>query len=162
MPRRYPELPVVGVGAIVLSHDLQRVLLIRRGAEPARGLWSFPGGVVDAGEGLCAACARELAEETGLTADDVTLRDVGHVVERIIPDEHGAVEYHFVILDFWGVAGPEVEVAACSDASEAEWVDIARLDGRQTTRGVPVAVQRALQRARGRPVSGPLLEPHSA
>jgi 8-oxo-dGTP diphosphatase len=61
-----PALPVVPcVGAIV--HDVAgRLLLIRRGHEPGRGLWSVPGGRVEAGETLAAAVEREVREETGL------------------------------------------------------------------------------------------------
>ncbi len=65
MPRRYPELPVVGVAGVVVAGD--RLLLVRRGRPPAQGIWSLPGGVVELGEPLRAACAREIREETGLT-----------------------------------------------------------------------------------------------
>jgi len=59
------DLPVVPcVGAIV--HDATgRLLLIRRGHEPGRGLWSVPGGRVEPGETLSAAVEREVREETG-------------------------------------------------------------------------------------------------
>jgi ADP-ribose pyrophosphatase YjhB (NUDIX family) len=60
------DLPVVPcVGAVV--HDAGgRLLLVRRGREPGRGLWSLPGGRVEAGESLAAAVEREVLEETGL------------------------------------------------------------------------------------------------
>ena len=62
-----PGLPVVAcVGAVV--HDgAGRLLLIRRGREPSRGLWSLPGGRVEAGETNEQAVEREVREETGLT-----------------------------------------------------------------------------------------------
>ena len=52
------------VGAVVV-HDGQ-LLLVRRGQEPGKGLWSVPGGRVEAGESLAEACVREVREETGL------------------------------------------------------------------------------------------------
>jgi 8-oxo-dGTP diphosphatase len=60
------ELPVVPcVGAVV--HDpAGRLLLIQRGHDPHRGLWSLPGGRVEAGESPEEAVEREVQEETGL------------------------------------------------------------------------------------------------
>jgi ADP-ribose pyrophosphatase YjhB (NUDIX family) len=43
-----------------------RVLLTRRAIEPARGLWTFPGGYVDWGEDVREAARRETLEEVGL------------------------------------------------------------------------------------------------
>jgi 8-oxo-dGTP diphosphatase len=65
-PAAEPTPPVVAcVGAVV--HDARgRLLLIRRGHEPGRGLWSVPGGRVEADETPEAAVEREVLEETGL------------------------------------------------------------------------------------------------
>jgi len=43
-----------------------RVLLTRRAIEPARGLWTFPGGYVDWGEDVAEAARRETLEEVSL------------------------------------------------------------------------------------------------
>lgn len=42
------------------------IWLLRRNIEPARGLWTFPGGYVDLGETVPAAAVREAREETRL------------------------------------------------------------------------------------------------
>lgn len=44
-----------------------RFLLVKRGREPARGLFAFPGGRIEAGETAEEAARRELLEETGVT-----------------------------------------------------------------------------------------------
>src|SRR5262249_57165351 len=58
-----PVIPCVGA---VIKDDLGRLLLIKRGHEPGKGLWSIPGGRVEAGESDEAAVVREGREETGL------------------------------------------------------------------------------------------------
>ena len=62
--REYPDQPRVGVGAVVLREG--RVLLVRRGVAPARGLWAIPGGGLRIGETLQEGAEREILEETGI------------------------------------------------------------------------------------------------
>ena len=93
--RRYPGRPIVGVGAVVLVDG--KVLLVKRRHPPLEGEWSLPGGAVETGETLAAACAREVREETGLLVDVGPLIDV---FDRITFDSTGAAEYHFVLVDY--------------------------------------------------------------
>ena len=62
--REFPELPLVGVGAIIIEGD--RVLLVKRAHPPIQGQWSIPGGVLEVGEMVREAAVRESREETGL------------------------------------------------------------------------------------------------
>ena len=52
-------------GAIPVDDD-GRVILLRRGFDPGRGLRTFPGGFVDLGESVPDAARRETQEELGL------------------------------------------------------------------------------------------------
>ena len=56
--------PKIVVGAIPLSDG--RAVLVRRGLEPSRGKWTFPGGFLEIGETPEEGAARETREETGL------------------------------------------------------------------------------------------------
>ncbi len=115
MSREYPRFPLVGVGALITRDD--RVVLVRRGTQPAKGEWSIPGGLVNVGETLKDAVVREALEETGLEVEPVELLEL---VERIFHDDDGRVQYHYVIADFvCKVRGGNI--AADSDALEAAW-----------------------------------------
>ncbi len=62
----YNPKPVAG--AIVLD-DQRRVILLRRGFDPGRGRWTFPGGFVDLGESVQEAALRETDEELGIAVE---------------------------------------------------------------------------------------------
>ncbi|MCF8031821.1 MAG: NUDIX hydrolase [Desulfarculaceae bacterium] len=122
MGRRYPDRPVVGVGGVVLCGD--EVLVVQRGAEPSKGLWSIPGGGAEVGETLAQACAREVAEETGLV---VSVGPIVEVLERILRDDQGQVEYHYVLIDFV-CSSPRLEPRAGDDAADARWASLDSLE----------------------------------
>ena len=101
-----------------------KVLLVQR-AKPPAGLWAFPGGHVEPGETLHFAAARELREETGMTAEFSGLVGLYDVIRH---DAAGVLTLHYVIACYLGTAGPEEPVAA-SDAMAAGFVDPDRLGG---------------------------------
>ncbi len=51
------------VAAAVVRDASGRFVLLRRGFEPGKGLWTFPGGFVDLGESVEEAAIRETREE---------------------------------------------------------------------------------------------------
>ena len=71
----YPR-PAVAVDSIVLqSPNLKdiEVLLIKRGNDPFKGKWALPGGFLEMDESPLSGALRELEEETGINADNLTL-----------------------------------------------------------------------------------------
>ena len=115
--RRFPDRPIVGVGAVVLDGK-GHVLLVKRAHEPLKGEWSLPGGGVEIGETLEEAVAREILEETGLT---VTVGPVVEVLDRVQRAPDGRVEYHFVIIDYVCHAADD-RLTSGSDADDVRWV----------------------------------------
>jgi ADP-ribose pyrophosphatase YjhB (NUDIX family) len=114
------------VGAIV--HDAGgRLLVIRRGHPPGEGLWSLPGGRVEAGESDAAAVARELAEETGLRVE------AGRLVGRF--ERPGASGVTYDIYDYAATVTGGTLVAG-DDASDARWTALEELRGLPTTDGL--------------------------
>ncbi|MFI5612405.1 NUDIX hydrolase [Amycolatopsis sp. NPDC051903] len=100
------------VGGIVFD-DQGRLLLIQRGHDPGRGLWSLPGGRVEPGETDFQAVVRELHEETGL---DVTPHTFVGAVSRGVYDIR---DYTCTVTGGTLTAG--------DDAADARWVDSAEL-----------------------------------
>jgi ADP-ribose pyrophosphatase YjhB (NUDIX family) len=59
----FPQ-PKLVAGCLVVNDGA--ALLLRRGNEPRRGKWTFPGGYVDWGETMATAAQRETLEEVGM------------------------------------------------------------------------------------------------
>lgn len=129
MSRSYPHNPLVGVGAIILKGE--ELLLVQRGRQPARGLWSIPGGRVETGETLVQALHREIAEECGIS---IIVGPPVAVLDSIYIDAEGRVKYHYVLVDFWAeyAAG---ELRPASDVLEARWVPLKEVSDYTLTAG---------------------------
>jgi ADP-ribose pyrophosphatase YjhB (NUDIX family) len=140
MSREYPAAPLVGVGAVIV--DAGRVVVIQRGRPPLMGQWSIPGGLLEIGETLREAVAREALEETGLVVDVGGPREPGSisgqpasgpgsvlgVFDRVVRDEAGRVRFHYVLVDILCrvVSG---ELRAGEDAADVRWLTREELEG---------------------------------
>jgi 8-oxo-dGTP diphosphatase len=98
--------PVQCAGAVVRD-DAGRLLLVRRGHQPSEGLWSLPGGRIEAGESAAEAAAREVREETGLEVA---------VGRRLASVEIG----DYLVHDFAAVVVGG-ELCAGDDATDVRW-----------------------------------------
>jgi ADP-ribose pyrophosphatase YjhB (NUDIX family) len=114
--RSYPARPILAVSTAVIRDG--RVLLAQRAKPPGAGLYSLPGGLVEIGETVAEAAARELMEEVSVTAQPLGLcgaRDI------IIPDDEGRIARHFVVLCYaarW-IAG---EGMISPEAADIRWM----------------------------------------
>ncbi len=122
-------IPCVGA---VIKDGAGRLLLIKRGHEPGKGLWSIPGGRIEPGESDEAALVREVREETGLV---VTAGRLIGAVRR--PAGAGSV------LDIRDYAAEVTggTLVPGDDADDAVWASAAELDGLPLTDGLLEALR---------------------
>ena len=114
---------VHAVSAVIT--DVQgHVLLIQRGHEPAKGLWSIPGGSVEAGEDFKGALRREVREETGL------LVEVGKEVWVGVIELAEGVDYEIHTFTARAIGG---NLEPGDDAARAEFTSPAQFRRLPTT-----------------------------
>ena len=113
----YPH-PAVATDCVVFGFDGKglQVLLIRRGVEPYKGLWAFPGGFMRMDETAEECAKRELQEETSLNIQ--MLKQLG-----AFSGVHRDPRERVVSVAFYALVQPS-EVAGGDDASHAEWFAI--------------------------------------
>ena len=110
------EKPSLAVDAIVIHGD--KILLIKRGKEPWKGMLSFPGGFVEQGEDPEVAVIRELKEECGLDG----------VVEKLVcvkGDPNRDPRGHVVSIAYLVTA--QGMPSAGDDAADAAWYDLSEI-----------------------------------
>ncbi len=120
LKREYPLQPIVGVGALIV-HD-RKLLLVKRGVEPAKGKWSVPGGAVELGERIRDALLREVKEECGLDVEIAMGRPLD-AIDSITMTKEGRLRYHYILLQFL-VQPKGGTLSPASDVLDARWVPL--------------------------------------
>jgi 8-oxo-dGTP diphosphatase len=135
--RSFPERPILAVSAAIFRAG--KVLLVRRARKPVLGVYTLPGGVVEAGETLVKALRREVREETSLEIDPLALAGYREVIGR---DADARIECHFVILPFacrWLSGEPRLN----EELDDFRWLEPADIAGLRTTEGLGEIVEAA-------------------
>jgi 8-oxo-dGTP diphosphatase len=129
LKREYPSQPILGVGAVILEDG--KIVLVRRGVEPALGKWSIPGGAVELGEAVKDAVKREAQEECGLIIELIEDKPVD-VFDNIVMDENGHLRYHYILLQFlFRSTGGFLKSA--SDVTDARWFPLDEVENYNLT-----------------------------
>ncbi|GJD78753.1 NUDIX hydrolase [Methylobacterium gregans] len=138
--RLFPARPFVGASIAVIRGD--RVLLAARANAPMRGVWTLPGGLVEAGETLAEAALRELREEVGLEARVVGVLSPTEIIDR---DAEGRARHHYVVhphAALWQGGEP----TAGPEALAVRWARLDEVPGLATTPGLVGTLTEAFAR----------------
>lgn len=108
----FPD-PKVAVVTVIFQDN--QVLLTRRVNTPRQGLWTFPGGFVDAGEDPARAAERECLEETGLTVQ------ITGLIEVLSGQEHPRGSHILIVYRGKVISGT---VQPGDDADRADFFDL--------------------------------------
>lgn len=109
----------VNANANANANGQLNVLLIRRGNEPFKGCWAFPGGFMNMDETAEDAAKRELKEETGLSVDSLKQFHTFTTVDR---DPRGRT----ISIAFFAKVNMS-DVIGNDDAAEAQWFAVDKI-----------------------------------
>lgn len=116
----YPRPAVTADCIVIAKEEPPQVLLIKRGNEPFKGCWAFPGGFLDMDETTEACAIRELNEETGLTV--TSLKQIG-AYSRVDRDPRGRT----ITVAYIALVDHPLPATGQDDADQARWFPLSSL-----------------------------------
>lgn len=122
-PWRYKyEHMAVTTDCVIFTYDdwKLKVLLIRRGAEPCKDMWAFPGGFLKTDETAEQGALRELVEETALTPSSPIVQ-LG-----VFSDVNRDPRERVITIAFYALV-KHADVLGGDDADEAAWFPVDEL-----------------------------------
>ena len=117
---KYPRPAVTADCVVIANEKTPKVLLVKRGKEPYKDRWAFPGGFMNMDETTEVCAFRELMEETGLKVDE--LKEIGSY-SKVDRDPRGRT----ITVAYLAIIDAPVEVKGQDDAAKAAWFPIADL-----------------------------------
>lgn len=129
--------------SVALTDGTGRVLLVRRGRAPSKGRYAFPGGRVEKGETLEAAARRELREETGLAAGELSVLVRMRLGPETAADAADATIFQLTVFTGMPSGG---DLQAGDDAERVGWFDGAALEELPLTASTAEWARRLLAR----------------
>lgn len=129
--RAYPKLPQVTVGVVVLKEDelggVPRAMLVERKNDPAKNTFAFPGGRLNLGESLQDCARREVREESNVELCASFPLELVTTIEHVSRDDEGDVKFHYVIVEFVGLAAKGSREIPGDDAASIDWASLDEL-----------------------------------
>lgn len=117
---KYPH-PAVTTDCVIFGFDGERlqVLLVKRGIEPYKGKWAFPGGFLKMDETTEEGALRELREETGL--------ERAYIQQfHTFSDPHRDPRERVITIAYYALVKIQ-EVHGGDDAASARWFPLSEI-----------------------------------
>ena len=124
-------------------------LLVQRGKEPNKGMWSIPGGSIEVGESTLDGAKRELQEETGLTTKQSTYDLRWHKFGPFACSDSIHDKFHYVISQCFAevISSTIPNIQALDDADDARWWSAQEVKEAEDAGLVSKGVLRILERS---------------
>lgn len=100
------------------------ILLIKRGQNPGKGLWSLPGGFVENNEWVIQGLIRELQEETSLELEQPALLDALQRLQTFDRPDRSQIGRVITHAALFVLPGNRPKVKANDDAADAKWLPL--------------------------------------